>query len=59
MIPKKDAEGRIDEWVAERLQHHKNPGEPHVQRRNNGSWASAPSRPNAGRGIRHRPSEAN
>ena len=35
----KDAEGRIDEWVAERLARHKEPGgEEHVQRRNDGSW---------------------
>jgi len=40
----KDAEGRIDEWVAERLQQHKNPGEPHVQRRNNGSWVMVSER---------------
>ncbi len=33
-----DAEGRIEEWVAERLRQHRNPGEPQVQRRNNGRW---------------------
>ena len=28
-----DAEGRIDEWVAERLARHRNPSGPHIQRR--------------------------
>jgi PAS domain S-box-containing protein len=34
----KDAEGRVDEWVAERLRQHRNPGEPQVQRRRDGRW---------------------
>ena len=34
----KDADGRVEEWIAERLQQHRNPGEPQVQRRNNGRW---------------------
>ncbi|MDX1488974.1 MAG: PAS-domain containing protein, partial [Acidiferrobacterales bacterium] len=29
----RDAEGRVEEWVAERLARHRNPGEPHLQRR--------------------------
>ena len=33
-----EAEGRIDEWVAERLQQHRNPGPPRVQRRSDGKW---------------------
>jgi PAS domain S-box-containing protein len=33
-----DAEGRVGEWVAERLLRHRNPGEPHVQRRGDGRW---------------------
>jgi class 3 adenylate cyclase/methyl-accepting chemotaxis protein len=33
-----DAEGRIEEWVAERLARHRNPGEPHLQRRNDDRW---------------------
>jgi PAS domain S-box-containing protein len=33
-----DARGRVDEWVAERLARHKQPGEPHVQRRADGRW---------------------
>ncbi len=34
----KDAEGRVSEWVTERLLRHRNPGEPHVQQRGNGRW---------------------
>jgi adenylate cyclase len=34
----RDAEGRAEEWVAERLALHRNPGEPHLQRRSNGRW---------------------
>lgn len=33
-----DAKGRVDEWVAERLIRHRQPGGPHVQRRGNGRW---------------------
>jgi PAS domain S-box-containing protein len=33
-----DAKGRVDEWVAERLAKHRQPGEPHVQRRADGRW---------------------
>jgi adenylate cyclase len=34
----RDAEGRVEEWVAERLSLHRNPGEPWVQRRGDGRW---------------------
>ncbi len=33
-----DAEGRIDEWVAERLAVHRDPGEPGMQQRSGGQW---------------------
>ncbi|TFH60397.1 MAG: HAMP domain-containing protein [Candidatus Zixiibacteriota bacterium] len=33
-----DAQGRIDEWVAERLAFHRNPGEPRLQHRKSGQW---------------------
>ena len=33
-----DAEGRIDEWVAERLAIHHDPGEPRIQQRSGGQW---------------------
>ncbi len=34
----KDAEGRVEEWIAERLRQHRNPGEPQVQQRGDGRW---------------------
>jgi PAS domain S-box-containing protein len=40
----KDAEGRVEEWIAERLQQHRNPGEPQVQRRENGRWVMVSER---------------
>ena len=33
-----DAKDRVEEWVIERLAKHKNPGEPHLQRRRDDSW---------------------
>lgn len=33
-----DAKGRVEAWVAERLAKHRQPGEPHVQRRVDGRW---------------------
>jgi adenylate cyclase len=33
-----DAKGRVDAWVDERLEKHRNPGPPHVQRRSDGRW---------------------
>jgi len=33
-----EAQERVEEWVAERLHQHRNPGEPHIQRRSNGRW---------------------
>jgi len=33
-----DAEGRIDEWVADRLAFHHDPGEPRIQQRSSGRW---------------------
>jgi len=32
------AEGRIDEWVAERMAFHRDPGEPRIQQRSGGQW---------------------
>jgi PAS domain S-box-containing protein len=40
----KDAEGRVEEWIAERLRQHRNPGEPQVQRRGNGRWVMVSER---------------
>ena len=33
-----EAEGRINEWVADRLAFHHNPGEPRIQQRRSGQW---------------------
>ena len=33
-----EAKGRIDEWVTERLQQHRHPGEPQVQQRGENLW---------------------
>ena len=33
-----DAKGREEEWAAERLLRHRDPGEPHVQQRDDGRW---------------------
>ncbi len=33
-----EAEGRVEEWVAERLARHQNPGEPRLQQRVDGRW---------------------
>jgi PAS domain S-box-containing protein len=33
-----DAEGRVEEWIAQRLHQHRNPGPPQVQRRTGGRW---------------------
>ena len=40
----KDADGRVEEWVAERLQQHRNPGEPQIQRREHGRWVMVSER---------------
>ena len=39
-----DAQGWVEEWVAERLRRHRNPGEPQVQRRKNGRWVMVSER---------------
>src|SRR5215471_9756730 len=33
-----EAKGRAEEWIAARLTKHRQPGEPHVQRRSDGRW---------------------
>jgi PAS domain S-box-containing protein len=40
----KDAEGRVEEWIAERLKQHRDPGEPQVQQRANGRWVMVSER---------------
>lgn len=39
-----DAEGRVEEWIAERLAQHRSPSEPQVQRRDNGRWVMVSER---------------
>ena len=33
-----EAQGRVEEWVAERMALHKDPGEPRIQQRSGGQW---------------------
>lgn len=40
----KDAEGRVEEWIAERMAYHRNPGPPHVQQRSSGRWVMVSER---------------
>jgi len=40
----KDAEGQAEQWIAERLQRHRNPGEPQVQQRGDGRWVMVSER---------------
>ncbi len=47
----KDAEGRVEEWIAERLHQHRNPGEPQVQRRDQGRWVMVSERRTEDGGI--------
>lgn len=42
-----DAEGRIDEWVAQRLVQHRDPTGPHVQRRDKDRWIQISERKTA------------
>ncbi len=40
----KDAEGRVEEWVSERLAQHREPGGPHLQHRSDGRWIQVSER---------------
>jgi signal transduction histidine kinase/CheY-like chemotaxis protein len=46
-----DAEGRSDAWLQERLERHRNPGEPHVQHRSDGRWVRVSERKTASGGV--------
>jgi signal transduction histidine kinase len=46
-----DAEGRIDEWVAQRLAQHRDPTGPHVQRRDKNRWIQISERKTADGGT--------
>jgi class 3 adenylate cyclase/phosphoglycerate-specific signal transduction histidine kinase len=34
----KDADGRVEKWLADRVAQHRDPGEPHLQQRADGRW---------------------
>ena len=40
----KDAKGRVEEWVSERLAQHRDPGEPQLQQRSDGRWIQVSER---------------
>ena len=40
----REAEGRVEEWVAERLEQHRNPSGPHLQQRKDGRWVQVNER---------------
>ena len=45
-----DAEGRAEDWLAERLARHQNPGKPHVQKRKGDVWIQVNERRTEGGG---------
>jgi adenylate cyclase len=47
----KDAEGRREVWIAERLARHRAPSETHVQRRSDGRWIQVSERKTANGGV--------
>jgi signal transduction histidine kinase/DNA-binding response OmpR family regulator len=46
-----DADGRPGAWLQERLERHRNPDEPHVQRRSDGRWIRVSERKTASGGV--------
>ena len=46
-----EAQGRTEEWLAERIARHRDPGEPHIQRRADGRWIMVSERRTAEGGI--------
>ena len=47
----KDAEGRREEWIAERIARHHAPSETHIQRRSDGRWIQVSERKTANGGV--------
>jgi PAS domain S-box-containing protein len=47
----KDAVGRVDDWVSERLARHRAPGAPHLHQRDDGRWIRVSERRTEGGGI--------
>jgi methyl-accepting chemotaxis protein len=55
----KDAAGREEAWIAERLERHRASSETHIQRRSDGRWIQVSERKTANGGVvRHHPAEA-
>jgi adenylate cyclase len=46
-----DAKAREEEWISERLLQHRNPGQPHVQKRSDGRWVMISERRITGGGT--------
>jgi PAS domain S-box-containing protein len=46
-----DAKGHVEEWVADRMHQHRNPGPPQVQRRSRGRWVMISERHTADGGT--------
>ena len=49
LIP--EAVGRVNDWLAERLERHKHPTGPHLQHRSDGSYIRISEQPTAGGGV--------
>jgi class 3 adenylate cyclase/HAMP domain-containing protein len=47
----KDAENRVDEWVADRLARHRQPGTPNISQRGEGQWIMVSERRTGDRGT--------
>ena len=46
-----DAKGRVDAWMAQRLELHRNPGEPYLQQRSGNQWVQFSERKTQGNGT--------
>ena len=46
-----DAAGRVEPWVAERLERHRNPGQPHLEQRSGNRWFQFSERKTQGNGT--------
>jgi adenylate cyclase len=46
-----DAAGRVEPWVAERLERHRNPGQPHLEQRSGNHWFQFSERKTQGNGT--------
>jgi adenylate cyclase len=46
-----EARGRVEDWLAERIERHKHPRGPHLQHRSDGSYIRISEQPTAGGGV--------